>query len=478
MSKYLQRLNYACQRMLLLGALALLTALASSPLLPSAVLAAPAVIAPEIPSRGSPAAPVVLTVVSEFQCPFCSRLNQTLVALEKANPGKVRLLFVHFPLDFHAHAAPAALWAQAAHRQGLFWPMHDQLFARQRSLGDDAFAEAAGAAGLDAVVARRDLADPRLMAHVQADAQAMQALGVRGTPMTFINGVQLGGAQPLEKFQAAVDAALQDPPKTGETAVQHWERRQPGIGGKLAQWLADRQPFAAIALPPEEEVEAEKPPSAIPTVWQVPVDPSVDAIRGDGPDIELTAVVWTDVQCPFCSRFAKTLAELSARYPGKLRIVLKHNPLPFHKMAPAAHKAMMAAGKQAKFWEFHDALFERSGALEEEVLREIAQKLGLDQARWERDRQDPALAARIDADLRSGQSAGVDGTPSMFLNGRRIVGAVPLQDLVDVAEQELKRARAAGWKGHTGYLKAIAGGQVRPAAAEPARPQPAVLPKK
>jgi protein-disulfide isomerase len=147
-------------------------------------------------------------------------------------------------------------------------------------------------------------------------------------------------------------------------------------------------------------------------------------------------------------------------------------------MAPAAHKAMMAAGKQNKFWEFHDALFDRSGALEEGALREVAQKLGLDLARWDRDRQDPALAARIDADLRSGQSAGVDGTPSMFLNGRRIVGAVPLQELVDVAEQELKRARAAGWKGHAGYLKAIAGGQVRPAAAEQARPQPAAIPAK
>lgn len=440
-----------------LGMVAALAVLLGAALPAQRAEAAPAVIHADIPSRGPAAAPVVLVVASEFQCPFCSRLGQTLGDLERANPGALRVLFVHFPLDFHAQARPAALWAQAAHRQGLFWPMHDQLFARQRSLGDDAFAEAAQAAGLDAVVGRRDLVDPRLWAHVQGDMQAMQALGVRGTPTTFINGVQLGGAQPLEKFQAAVDAALADPPRPGESTAQHWERRQPGRGAKLAQWLADRQPLPALP-PPVDAAEDEKAPAEIATVWQVPVDPAVDAIRGDGPEVELTAVVWSDLQCPFCSRFAKTLTELSARYPGKLRLVFKHHPLPFHKQAPAAHRAMLAAGRQGKAWAFHDGVFAR-GALDEAALREVATQLGLDLARWDKDRADPALAAQIDADLRAAQPIGVDGTPTTFVNGRRVLGAVPLQDLIDVAEQELKRARAAGWKGHAGYLKAIAAGK-------------------
>ena len=425
---------------------------------PLGAQAAPVLIAKEIPTRGPVQAPVVVVVASEFQCPYCSRVAATLAKLEQANPGKIRLAFVHYPLEFHAHAQPAAVAAQAAHRQGLFWAMHDALFARQRQMGDGGLDQAVADAGVDAVRLGRDLADPALQAHVAADTAAMLALGVRGTPASFVNGVSISGAQPIEKFQEVVDAALRDPPRPGETTAAHWERRQPGIGGKLAGWLQNR-----AALPPSaaQDTQEEEEPAAAqdPTVWRVPVDPKVDAVLGDGPAVLLTLVLWTDLQCPFCARAAKTASELRDRYPGLVRLVFKHHPLPFHKLAVPAHLAAMAAGRQGQFWAFHDQVFADQRAMDEAGLQRIAVALKLDLVRWGKDREDPALRQQVQEDVRVGGRVGIDGTPTMYLNGRRILGAVPLQDLVDVAEQELKRARANGWSGQVGYLKAVAEGK-------------------
>lgn len=425
---------------------------------PAAAMAGPAVIAKEIPTRGPANAPVVVVVASEFQCPFCSRHAATVAKLVQANPGKVRVAFLHYPLDFHANAQPAAAAAQAAHRQGLFWAMHDGLFARQRQLGDGGIEQAAAEAGVDAVKMGRDLADPALQAHVAADTAAMLALGVRGTPASFVNGVSVSGAQPLEKFQEALDAALRDPALPGETTAAHWERRQPGIGAKLAGWLQNRAPLAAVEKAAVDEPE-EPAAAQDPTVWRVPVDPKIDAVLGEGPGVVLTLAIWTDLQCPFCSKAAKTAAELQAHYPGLVRLVFKHNPLPFHKQAIPAHLAALAAGRQGKFWAFQDLAFADQRALDEPGLQRMAQALKLDIAKWAQDRQDPALQRQIDEDMRAGELVGIDGTPTMYLNGRRILGAVPLQELVDVAEQELKRARNNGWSGQAGYAKAIASGK-------------------
>ena len=437
---------------------------------PAVAVAGPATIAKTIPTRGPANAPVVIVVASEFQCPFCSRVETTLAQLEKANPGKIRVAFLHFPLEFHANAQPAAVAAQAAHKQGLFWVMHDALFARQRQLGDGGIAQAGNEAGLDAVQLGRDLSDPALQAHVAADIAAMSALGVTGTPTLFVNGYRLSGAQPLEKFQALVDAAIKQPANPGESTAAYWERRQPGIGAKLAGWLENR-----VALAPSQQAEpaeAEEPAAAQdPTVWRVAVDPKIDAVLGDGSGVLLTLVMWTDLQCPFCSKAAKTAEELRGRYPGLVRLVFKHNPLPFHKQAIPAHLAAMAAGRQGKFWQFQDAAFADQRALDEPGLVRIAQALKLDLAKWGKDRQDSALQKQLEDDMRAGELVGIDGTPTMYLNGRRILGAVPLQELVDVAEQELKRARANGWSGHAGYLKAIAGAKTTSPLAEEVRLQ-------
>lgn len=424
----------------------------------------------DVPVQGPPTAPVTIVVASEFQCPYCARVGPTLQDLVRRHPGQIRLVFGHFPLGFHESALPAAQAAQAAHRQGQFWAFHDALFADQRALGETRYTEIAAQLGLNAAQFARDRADPRLKEQIARQQTALAAAGVTGTPACFFNGKKLSGAQPIEAFEREFASALAD------SADQHgdgdpgklraiWEHHAPGIGGPLVEWLLQMQappPPAPVAAEPEE-----KAPKDDLTVWRVDVDPARDAIRDNSPQAQLTVVVFTDLQCPYCTRLAATLDQLQAQYGSKMRLVIKHNPLPFHRLAMPMHRAVLAAGKQGKFWQLYNALMAAGPAPVPDAadawLLRHAQSVGLDTARWQNDRGDPALDAQIAADLRQGERLGVDGTPTFFINGRQIMGAVPLEQITPVAEQEIAKAQAANGLGHTYYVKAVAAGKILPA---------------
>ncbi|KYF54452.1 hypothetical protein BE04_14650 [Sorangium cellulosum] len=141
----------------------------------------------------------------------------------------------------------------------------------------------------------------------------------------------------------------------------------------------------------------------------------------------VTLVVFSDFQCPFCSKFAGVLDQLEQEYPGKLRLAVKHRPLPFHKQARVAARASLAAHAQGKFWEYQAALFDKAqGALDKAGLEERAADLGLDVARFARDMQSPALEAQVAADFEEGDRLAIEGTPTLFVNGRRVMGAQPI----------------------------------------------------
>lgn len=161
-----------------------------------------------------------------------------------------------------------------------------------------------------------------------------------------------------------------------------------------------------------------------------------------GPDDALiTLVAWTDYQCPFSGRVQETYEALRRKYAAKLRLVHKHNPLPMHGRALSAALAAEAAGRQGKFWEMHDALFEHQRELSDEDIEKYARKLGLNIRRFRRDLQDPELRARIDDEQRQGVTLGARGTPSSFVNGRFLSGAQPVEAFDQLIEQELEHAR-------------------------------------
>ena len=114
------------------------------------------------------------------------------------------------------------------------------------------------------------------------------------------------------------------------------------------------------------------------------------------------------------------LEQVLEQYPTQVKLVFKNFPLRNHNMARPAALAALAAGKQGKFWELHDLLFQNYGALSEPKITELAQQAGLDMERFAADRLLPELAALIDRDLREGSRVGVRGTPSIYVDGRQL----------------------------------------------------------
>jgi protein-disulfide isomerase len=160
------------------------------------------------PVRGPTQAPITLVLFSDFQCPFCSRVETTLTALEAAYPGKIRVVWKNFPLDFHANARAAARAAVAAGEQGKFWEMRSRLLAAQQQLAPGDLEQHAQALGLDLARFRTSVASAATDEVVEADLRQGRTLGVEGTPAVFINRRKLMGAQPLAVMKAAVDEEL------------------------------------------------------------------------------------------------------------------------------------------------------------------------------------------------------------------------------------------------------------------------------
>ena len=154
---------------------------------------------------------VTIVEVSDYECPFCVRAQRTMRSLKALYGPNIRFAFMHNPLSFHARALPAAIAAQAAHRQGQFWAYNDLLFAQKRGgLSDENLIRIARQAKLDIKRFKADLADPALAAEVSAQQQLAAAVGARGTPSFFINGRLIRGAQPLEVFKKEVDRAMRE----------------------------------------------------------------------------------------------------------------------------------------------------------------------------------------------------------------------------------------------------------------------------
>jgi protein-disulfide isomerase len=132
-------------------------------------------------------------------------------------------------------------------------------------------------------------------------------------------------------------------------------------------------------------------------------------------------------------------------YPSDVNFVYKNFPLPptMHPNAMGAAKAAVAAGKQGKFWEMHDIMFQNNRELTYDKLKEYAGKIGLDVARWEQDFNSPDVQQQIDRDLADGRAADVNGTPTFFINGKRHDGPFDYETLVMAIQETLDAPRSA-----------------------------------
>jgi protein-disulfide isomerase len=162
------------------------------------------------PVLGNPNAPVTIVEFSDFQCPFCARTSPLLKEVLEKHGENVRIVYKHFPLNFHRAARPAAVASLAAHEQGRFWEMHDVLFENSRTLDVAKMEEYAKAAGLDVERFKKDLEakGQQYEQRVQAEFQQGVAADVRGTPAVYVNGRKLKNRS-LDGFSAQIDAALE-----------------------------------------------------------------------------------------------------------------------------------------------------------------------------------------------------------------------------------------------------------------------------
>ena len=160
------------------------------------------------PVLGSSKAPVTIVEFSDFQCPFCKRVEPTLKQVRDKYGDNVNLVYMDFPLPMHNHALDAAKAGRCAAEQGKFWPFHDAMFADQSKLAPDDLKADAKNLGLDTAKFNECFDKAKYEAGVRADMNQGKSLGIDGTPAFFVNGRMLVGAQPPESFNQIIDEEL------------------------------------------------------------------------------------------------------------------------------------------------------------------------------------------------------------------------------------------------------------------------------
>jgi protein-disulfide isomerase len=387
------------------------------------------------PALGARDAYVTLVLFSDFQCPFCARVEPTLAKLrEEFGPRDLRVVWKDEPLPFHVNAKPAAEAARGVFELAgneAFWSFHDKAFEHQADLSRESYVKWAGESGVHDLDAFEDgLESHRWADKVQAGSDEAASVGANGTPHAFVNGIEISGAQDYGKFQTVVEQELQK------------------AKAKVAAGTPRDHVYATMS-----QLQFKKPaahgkgdddsPADTTTVWKVPVDKKQPA-RGSASAL-VTIVEFADFQCPFCGRVEPTLEALRKKYGADLRLVWRDEPLPFHPRAlPAAELAREARAESgdAGFWTVHDDLLSHQTALDDAGLDAVATRAGLNLAKVHAAIAGGKYKADIDADAALGDDLEANGTPHFFINGRRLVGAQAQDKFEAIIDDEIAKARA------------------------------------
>jgi len=201
---------------------------------------------------------------------------------------------------------------------------------------------------------------------------------------------------------------------------------------------SDAAPAGDSTPPSIQQPTQPQQPAPEPTV---DVSEDDDAVKGDA-NAPVTIIEFSDYECPYCGRYyTNTYPSIVSDYvdTGKVKIVFRDFPLSFHPNAQKAAEAAECAGEQDTYLEMHDMLFENQDSLGVSALKGYAEDLGLDTEVFNSCLDNGDMRSEVQKDLRDGSAAGVSGTPSFFINGKKIVGAQPYS----VFKAEIEAALAA-----------------------------------
>ncbi|HSN84234.1 MAG TPA: thioredoxin domain-containing protein [Polyangiales bacterium] len=380
------------------------------------------------PQKGPDDALVTIVEFSDFECPFCGRVEPTLDEVKKKYGDDVRIVWMNNPLPFHRNAKAAATAALEAHAQKGdkgFWAMHEKMFANQKALTTDNLEKWAKEIGLDMAKFKKALAEDKYSKTIQEQQNLANTLGARGTPAFFINGRNLRGAQPLASFTTLIDEELAKAKELVEKGTPRAKVYEKTIAGGETGPKAE----PAAAAP-----DADK-------VYDIPV-PKKAPTKGPA-NAKVVIQEFSDFQCPFCSRVLPTLDQLMKEYGDKVQIIWRDYPLPFHKdahlAAQAAREVFVQKGDKA-FWAYHDLLFQNQRALGRENLEKYAQQIGgIDMKAFKAALDSGKHKATVDADMAAVSKAGARiGTPSFFINGKLLQGAQPYPAFKAAVDDALK----------------------------------------
>ena len=152
------------------------------------------------------------------------------------------------------------------------------------------------------------------------------------------------------------------------------------------------------------------------------------------PTAKVTVVEFADFQCPACGAFYPGVKKILSDYKGKIFYVYRNFPLSIHKNAMKAAGAAESAGSQGKFWVMHDKLFENQQNWSEvddptSIFEDYAKSLKLNEEKFKKDLSSDAFLSVVQKDMRDGGKAGVNATPSVYINGKKVEGASSIADL-------------------------------------------------
>src|SRR6185437_1605272 len=254
----------------------------------------------------------------------------------------------------------------------------------------------------------------------------------------------------LRRFVATRRRGLRGEGPRRKPAMNSLDQRS-GVGApvvsRFSVFAAAAALFVTLAgacdrAPGEDRAGAVAVSAADTTVFRVPVEgaPAIGDARA-----AVTLVAFSDYECPFCGRADALVAQLRKAYGPKLRFVMRQHPLPIHAHARAAALAALAADQQGKFWPMHEKLFASARSLDEESLVRLAGEAGLDVGRWQQARSGAEAALARDEAL--AEALGVTGTPTFFVDGRKIVGAQPIDVFQQTIDEEIAKVEALTARG-------------------------------
>ena len=157
-------------------------------------------------------------------------------------------------------------------------------------------------------------------------------------------------------------------------------------------------------------------------------------------DAKIVMIEYSDFQCPYCGAAYPTVKQVVEKYGDKIKFQYRHFPLPSHGFAQKAAEASECAADQGKFWELHDKMFDNQQRLDTGSLKNYARTVGLNSTAFDNCVDSGVMSSRVSFDKSDGQTAGVSGTPTFFINGKKLVGSQPYSAFESAIEDALKAA--------------------------------------